>query len=83
MAQDNLVLDGPKLGRFAARRGLLRGDVARLAGVSSATQANAFSGRPVSVSTALKIAKAVRVPLRKLLADDDAMTREPASAMSD
>ena len=83
MARDTLKLDGEKLGRIAARNGLLRGEVARRAGVSAPTQANAFSGRPVSVSTALKIAEAVRVPLRKLLADDDAMTREPASVMSD
>lgn len=50
---------GPELGYGLHIRGLSLTDVARLAGVAVATASAAVSGRPVNVTTALRVARAV------------------------
>ena len=50
---------GPELGYGIHVRGLSLTDVARLAGVATATASAAVAGRPVNVSTALRVARAV------------------------
>ncbi|MHB8719289.1 MAG: helix-turn-helix domain-containing protein [Candidatus Dormibacteria bacterium] len=50
---------GPELGYGLHIRGLSLTDVARLAGVALATASAAVSGRPVNVTTALRVARAI------------------------
>lgn len=82
MAQDSLRFDGAKLGRIASRKGLLRGEVGKLAGVSGTTQCQAFLGRPIGVRAARQIAKALGTPLHDLIVDEPE-TAEAASSMAD
>ena len=65
---EQLLIDRKKLSLKTARAGLLRGELAKLAGLSSAPIADAFAGRPIGVKAARKIAKALGVDLAKLLA---------------
>ena len=66
----NLVLDGSKVARPTARRGMLRGELRERVGVCSVTIAKAFGNRPVGVVTARNVAKALGVRLASLLVDE-------------
>lgn len=70
---------GESLRTAMAAAGLRREVVAARAGVSSATLQNAISERPISRPYAMAIAKAIRVPLRSLIADE---TKQPEAAVA-
>ena len=53
------IIFGPELGYGMHIRGLSLTDVAHLAGVAVATASAAVAGRPVNVTTALRVARAV------------------------
>ena len=53
------IIFGPELGYAMHIRGLSLTDAARLAGVAIATASAAVAGRPVNVTTALRVARAV------------------------
>jgi transcriptional regulator with XRE-family HTH domain len=65
--------------RHAMRiRGLTLSDVARLTGFALATVSRAASGRPINMSTALRLARAVMA--RPVVPELEAWARDPASS---
>lgn len=74
-----VTFEGDSLRAAIVAARLRREAVAARAGVSIATLQNAISGRPVSRPYAAAIAKAIRSPLRSLVADES-KTSETAVA---
>lgn len=75
-ALETIELNAKRLSRETARRGLIRGQVAKIAGVSPGTITKAYRGRRIAANTAKRIADAVGVDLAMLVAN------EPAGAVA-
>lgn len=74
---DSVQFDPSKLSRRTALRGLLRGELRRMAKLSPSPVANAFAGRSVGIRVARAIAKALDCEITELVA---AEADEPAAA---
>ncbi|MBN2562321.1 MAG: hypothetical protein JXQ75_15460 [Phycisphaerae bacterium] len=79
MPMDTLVFNTRKLARMTARLGLLRGEIAKKAGLSHVPVCSAFRGRPIGVRAARSIAGALGIPLADLLADEADVVRSRGS----
>jgi transcriptional regulator with XRE-family HTH domain len=78
----NLVrLDVGAANSMRRKRRLLKGELARRAGVSAASVSRALNGKPIGLVTARAIAAGLRVRLRRLLADDAAGTARRLGAV--
>lgn len=69
---DKVCLNGGRIARLTSRAGEQRGEFRKRCGLSSSTGAKIFSGRPVSVRTAKRVAAALGVDFRSLLGRDGA-----------
>lgn len=81
MPCDTLVFDAEKLSRTTALRGLLKGELAKEAGLSAGPIAAAFSGRRIGIRSARNIAKVLGASLTELVVSD-AETVESTSVMA-
>lgn len=72
---DTVVLDVGLLKRTTCARGLLRGDVAKRAGLSAGPVTAAFKGLPIGVPSARKIARVIRVKLCALIRSEEAQDK--------
>lgn len=73
-------MDGQRLRDAAIQREMTRDDLGRRTGCSKNTVVNAHAERPVSLSRAVAIAKALRVPLRDLIVAEPETATQPKSA---
>lgn len=80
MAMDNVRFDTEKLRCAAIRRELLRGEVAKAAGVCTPTGCAAFAGRRLGIRAARRIARALQMRLADLIVDEHASTNDERNA---
>ncbi len=69
--RDMVIFDSEAPAAARVTRAMTRAELQTLAGLSKRTVWKAHNGRPISLHAAKAIAKAVRRPLRKLLADSE------------
>lgn len=65
---NSVVLDSVRLNVLRLRKGLLRGELAAVAGINATSCSHALNRKPVGVLVARKLAKAVGVELDELIA---------------
>jgi len=65
-----LKLDPQQLSRLSTRKGMLRGELATAAGVSTQSVSDCFAGRPIGVRVARQVAKALGVAISDIAAND-------------
>lgn len=67
LVREGIVFDVRRLSRATALAGLTRRELGQRSGLSAQPIANAFAGRGLSVTSARRIAQALKVELRRLV----------------